>query len=161
MGFLKLGLLLFMATTSAYGWQKPLSQDRVTGQTAYLVQLENSAKASEFERICATYHLNLLEHDPARNLYLVIASEASAAKLQAAQPAARVERATQVLVEVEKQSDITRKVEALGGLAKPRFDNVPYQAVAVPIRQLRALLSLPGIKSIRKDREKRYLPPQR
>lgn len=159
MGFVKLGLVLFMATTM-YGWQKELSQQRGVEQTPYLVQLENSSQATKFERVCTSYDVNILEHDPARNLYLVSASQAAAAKLQAAQPA-RLERATQVLVEVEKQSDITRDVEALGGLAKRRFDNVPFQAVAVPIRQLRALLSVPGIKSIRKDREKSYRPGKR
>jgi hypothetical protein len=159
MGLAKLGLVLFVTTTSMYGWQKNPGQERPAQQTIYLVQLDNSSKSSEFERICPAYDLNILERDTARNLYLVSASEASAAKLQAAQPSAGIERATQVLIEVENQSDITREIEALGGFAKRRFDNVPFQAAAVPIRRLRALLSIPGVKNIRK--EKSYRPAQR
>jgi hypothetical protein len=159
MGLVKLGLVLFVTTTSMYGWQKNPGQERPAQQTIYLVQLDISSKSSEFERICPAYDLNILERDTARNLYLVSGSEASAAKLLTAFPAAGVERATQVLVEVEKQSDITPAVESLGGFAKRRFDNVPFQAVAVSIRQLRTLLSIPGVKSIRK--EKSFWPAQR
>src|SRR5688572_17986761 len=113
MGLVKLGLVLFVTITSMYGWQKNPGQERLAEQTIYLIQLDISSKSSEFERICPAYDLNILERDTARNLYLVGGSEASAAKLLTAFPAAGVERATQVLVEVEKQSDITPAVESL------------------------------------------------
>jgi len=158
MGFVRLGLILFMVITSGHAWQKDVSRNRAPEQNIYIVQLEDSSKASELEQICATDGLNILQRDPSRNLYLMGANEACASKLQAALPDARVERAMQVLVEVEKEAEIARAVEALGGFAKRRYDNVPFQAVAVPVRRLRGLLSIPGVKNLRKEKAFRPAP---